>query len=125
MKNCFLLLLALFIVATSCKDKVVKEPKHLIEKEKMIDIIYDLAILEASRTQNMGVQYNYPKTGDFLKSKYKIDSLTFAQNIKYYASDMKSYKRMYNKVKKRLDKEGIAINGGKPLVPDPEESVVK
>jgi len=62
----------------------------------MIDIIYDLAILEAAKSQTSGA-YQYPKTTQFLKEKYKIDSLTFAQSTQYYASDMKEYKKCMTK----------------------------
>ena len=30
-----------------CKEDLVKKPEHLIEKSKMMDIMYDLALIEA------------------------------------------------------------------------------
>ena len=38
-----------------CKEDVVKQPKHLIEKSKMVNIMYDLALLEAIKYQNPAV----------------------------------------------------------------------
>ncbi len=127
MKKFILLFTTLIFVTTSCKEESIPKPKNLIEKDKMEDIIYDLAILEAARTQNSSVQ-NYVKPTEFIKNKYKIDSLTFAKSTQYYASDIKEYKKMYDAVKDRL----IAANGklkGKKIAKAvefvPEEGIVR
>jgi hypothetical protein len=104
MKNFILILLVLFL-SVSCKKDLVKEPKRLIEKEKMIDIMYDLSLLEA-------IRYQHPASLDsmevsptrFILQKYKVDSMQFAQSNMYYASDYKNYKEMFDEVGKRLDK---------------------
>jgi len=113
-----LLFIAIALTTVSCKDAVVEKPKNLIERSKMVDIIYDLSILEAARTQTAGVQ-NYPKSTEFIKNKYKIDSLTFAKSSQYYASDIKEYKKMYNEVKERLAAERVKLNGGAPIKENP------
>ena len=119
-----LLFIAITLIMISCKDEVVEKPKNLIERSKMVDIIYDLSILEAARTQTVGVQ-NYPKSTEFIKNKYKIDSLTFAKSTQYYASDIKEYKKMYNEVKERLAAERVKLNGGAPIKENLEEGVLK
>jgi len=124
MKKYTLFFIAIILIAASCKDKVIEKPKNLIERDKMIDMIYDLAILEAAKAQTSGT-YQYPKTTQFLKEKYKIDSLTFAQSTQYYASDMKEYKKMYDEVKERLNAENTKLNGGQPIKENPEEGIVK
>ncbi|MES2240597.1 MAG: DUF4296 domain-containing protein [Bacteroidota bacterium] len=88
----------------SCKDKAVKEPDHLIEKETMQNIIYDLALLDAIKYNEPNTTENYrvnPK--EFIYKKYKIDSVQFAQNNVYYASNFEEYKSMYDNVVKRID----------------------
>ena len=90
----------------------------------MVDIIYDLALLEAAKSQTSGT-LSYPKPIEFIKNKYKVDSLTFAQSTQYYASDIKDYKKMYNEVKERLNANTIKLNGGKPLVPNTDQPIVK
>ena len=119
-----LLFIAIALTTVSCKDEAVEKPKNLVERSKMVDIIYDLSILEAARTQTVGVQ-NYPKSTEFIKNKYKIDSLTFAKSTQYYASDIKEYKKMYNEVKERLAAERVKLNGGAPIKENLEEGVVK
>lgn len=124
MKKIVLCILVLTFFTISCKDAVVKKPKNLIERSKMIDIIHDLALLEGAKSQTVGT-LKYPKPIEFIKNKYKVDSLTFAQSTQYYASDSKDYKKMYDEVKSRLKKESIKLNGGKPLTPNTDQPIVK
>ncbi|WP_125717797.1 DUF4296 domain-containing protein [Flavobacterium ustbae] len=102
MKNFIVILLVLFL-SISCKKEVVKQPEKLIEKEKMIDIMYDLSLLEAMRYQkplSLDSLENDPTK--FILKKYKVDSLQFAQNNMYYASDYDNYKDMFDEVNKRI-----------------------
>ena len=100
------------ILILSCDFGVVKKPSKLINRSQMVDIIYDLSVLEALKSQNISAN-TYPTPTQFLKSKYKIDSITFAKNTKYYASDVKEYKKLYAEVQSRLEGEISKRNGGK------------
>jgi hypothetical protein len=127
MKKYILLFTILFFATTSCKEEIIPEPKNLIPKDTMEDIIYDLAILEAARTQNSSVQ-NYSKPTEFIKNKYKIDSLTFAKSTQYYASNINEYKKMYEGVRDRLAAENTKLSGKKivkAVEPILENGVVK
>jgi hypothetical protein len=98
----FLIILAVFV---SCKKELAKEPKHLIEKEKMVDIMYDLSLLGAMRSQNAVFLDSFKNnSNEYIYKKYKIDSIQFAQSNIYYAADFKEYKKMYEQVKLRLEK---------------------
>jgi hypothetical protein len=119
------LFFALLISFASCKEEVIKKPKKFIEKDKMTDMLYDLSLLEAVKAQNIVYQKNYPTASNFLKKKYGIDSITFAENAKYYGTDLKEYKKMYEKVKERLDNDIRANNGGKLINANPEDGIVK
>jgi hypothetical protein len=114
----YILILSLLCIVSSCKNEIVKEPKIRIERDQMIEILYDLAILEALKSQTMGQQTNYPKPFELIKEKYKIDSLTFVQNTQFYASDLKDYKKIYNEVKKKLDQESAKLNNGSEIAPE-------
>jgi hypothetical protein len=104
MKNFLLIVLVLFL-SVSCKKDLVKEPKRLIEKEKMIDIMYDLSILEAIKYQNpLSVDSMDTNQKKFVLQKYKVDSLQFAQSNIYYAADYDTYKDMFDEIAKRLEK---------------------
>lgn len=113
MKKLLLFFIGLVFVTSSCNNAAVEKPNNLLEEDEMVDMFYDLSLLDAMRNQGSFSQKKYPTSTEFLKQKYKIDSLTFAKNTLYYASDLKKYKRIYDSVKKRLDNESKKVNGGK------------
>ena len=97
----YLAVLALFI---SCKDDVIKKPERLIEKNVMLDVMYDLAVLEAIKYQNPASLDTFKiNSREYIYKKYKIDSLQFAKSNVYYASDYEGYKLMFEQITKRLD----------------------
>lgn len=102
MKNCIVIILVLFL-SVSCKKELVKQPAKLIEKEKMVDIMYDLSLLDAMRYQNP-IPLDSVETDPvkFILRKFKVDSLQFAQSNMYYATDYEGYKEMFDEVSKRL-----------------------
>ncbi|WPO79737.1 DUF4296 domain-containing protein [Flavobacterium sp. KACC 22761] len=102
MKNFVFIILVLFL-SVSCKKEIVKEPKGLIERGKMIDIMYDLSLLEAMKYQNpLSLDSVESDPKKFIFKKYKVDSLQFAQSNIYYASDYETYKDLYDELGKRL-----------------------
>src|SRR3970282_2916898 len=85
-------LLAIISVLVSCKEEVVKKPDRLIEKEAMVNIMYDLSLLEAIKYQNPTSLDTFkinPKK--YIYKKYKIDSLQFAKSNTYYGSNYEEY----------------------------------
>ena len=99
-----------------CKEDLVKKPDLLIERSKMMDIMYDMALLEAVKYQNPTVlDSNQIRPKQFIYKKYKIDSLQLAQNNVYYAADYKSYKIMFEEVVKRIANEKKRANAAVKL----------
>ena len=92
-----------FILLASCSNSVVSKPKNLIDEDKMVNIFYDLALLEAVRTQiPQEKQYYKGLPNNYIYKKYKIDSLQFVKSNQYYATDIANYKNMYERVKEKL-----------------------
>lgn len=103
-------IIVLFVL-TGCKKELVKEPKHLIERDKMVNIMYDLSLLEAMKIENPALMDSIKYTSNqYIYKKYKIDSVQFAQSNIYYAADYKEYEKMYNQIKARLDNEKTKVN---------------
>lgn len=101
----FLVVLA---ILTSCKKELAKAPKRLIDKDKMVNIIYDLSLLGAIKNQNAIFLDSFKGSANqYIYKKYKIDSIQFAQSNIFYAADVTEYKKMYDAVKMRLDKEKV------------------
>lgn len=99
-----------FLMVVSCAEKVVEEPDNLIPKEKMIDILHDLAILNATKT-TVGAKLDESgiEIMEFLYKKYQIDSVQFSESDLYYASLPSEYQSIYTEVETRLDKRQKAM----------------
>lgn len=111
MKN-IIFVLGVALIFASCKNEVMTKPKNLIEQDKMVAIIYDLAILEAMRSQPQqpGETNNVVNPKTYVFKKYRIDSLQFAESNHYYASDIGNYKKMYDEVKTRIETQQKQID---------------
>jgi hypothetical protein len=103
--------LAIVILFSGCKEEAVEKPERLIKKEKMVDIMYDLAILEGMKYQNPTslVTYNI-KPSQYIYKKYKIDSLQFAQSNVYYASNYEEYKDIFDEIIKRINDQKTVVD---------------
>ena len=100
--------LSIVLLLISCQDAVEK-PKNLIDEDKMIDILYDFALLEGIKADySLNQQSLNPEK--FIYKKYKIDSLQFVQSNAYYASDVQHYKEMYQKLNSKIDLKKTAID---------------
>lgn len=90
----------------------------------MIDILYDISLLEAIKSQNINGGISTKNANDFLFKKYKIDSIQLEKSNKYYASDIEEYKIMYLEVKKRLEEETKKGDGktDESIIPDNPET---
>jgi Domain of unknown function (DUF4296) len=105
----FLPIIAFFF---SCNNAIEKKPKNFLDRETMTNIFYDLAILESTQGYLPRIlSENQISPKKFIYQKYKIDSLDFVQNNRYYASDVELYKRIYDDVHKKLttDKENLQL----------------
>lgn len=100
--------LLFFLMATiffgSCKKEIVEKPSKLIDEDKMVDIIYDLTVMEAIKSEVM-LQSKPLNQREYIYKKYHIDSLQFAQSNHYYASDIANYKKIYEKVSNKIEAE--------------------
>lgn len=87
----------------ACNNSPVEKPDNLLSKEEMTNIIYDVMILQASKSyNNVEVKKEDLKIESYIFDKYKIDSSTYHQNQRHYASKPKEYEKMYKEVVERL-----------------------
>ena len=114
MKNLFVILFALLL--TSCGEKLLDKPEDLIPKDKMINILKDITILNSARSTSVTVLHDYkiePTT--FVFSKYGVDSLQFVTSDKYYASLPNEYEAMYVEIEKQLDNQKEQMSEAKKI----------
>lgn len=127
-----ILAIAFVYLLSACGgNSAIEKPEKLIDEDKMVDIFYDLALLEAIKAHNPGIIQNAKEPQKYIYKKYSIDSLQFAQSNRYYATDIKRYKKMYARVGKRLERNKKEMDSlasktapGKPELPQ-EGGMVK
>ena len=99
-----LFFLSFFILVTGCKNTTVEKPDNLIDEDKMIEILYDISILEAIKVTNpKSLETRKINSNKYIYQKYKIDSLQFVKSDLYYASDVNNYGKMYKKVIEKVE----------------------
>lgn len=100
MKITKILLFTFLCFSISCKKYYTEKPENLVDPDQMEEMLYDLAILDGLKNQNPTEKQ--PSPTQYIQAKYQIDSITFAKNLKYYATNIKEYRKMYEKIKTRL-----------------------
>ena len=85
-------------------------PEDLISKEKMADILYDIALINSIDNSHPQVlESKNIKVMDFVFKKYGIDSTQFVQSDRYYASVPVLYEEIYAAVEDRLERQRDSI----------------
>lgn len=103
---------ALAISLGACTNGPEK-PEKFIDEDKMISILYDVAVIDAIKSYSLNTTHDYPVNSQlYILKKYQVDSLQFAQNNHYYAADMVRYKKMFEKVNQLLEAEKKKIRSG-------------
>ena len=97
------ILLALMMLS-SCAQVEEAPPENLIGEEKMADLIFELAVLDAakgfvSKDQKERIDLD----ADSFYQFHNIDSAQFAISNAYYAKQPKAYLRIVNMAKTKLD----------------------
>ena len=106
-----------------CQNAPIEKPDNLIDQDKMVDIMFDINVLEAMKSQTtLVLEANKINPNTYIYKKYNIDSLQFAKSDKYYASDVKKYKEIFDAVNKRIEDQ---IEASKKLNTSPAPMPVK
>ena len=94
----------MLIILSSCAQVEEVPPENLIGEEKMADLIFELAVLDAAKgfvpkDQNERISVD----SDSFYRFHEIDSIHFTISNAYYAKQPKKYLRILNLAKKKLD----------------------
>ncbi len=106
----------LFLSLTACNDALLEKPDNLIPEDKMVEVLKDLAIVNAAKSTNISVLRDHdiqPMT--YIYQRHDIDSVQFVESDRYYASLPVTYERIYKKVESKLEKEEQAIEEAKKV----------
>lgn len=121
-----LFFLVFYSMLLSCTEKIIEKPEDLISKDKMVNIVYDLAIMTAAKNISPAVLEDYHiETMNYLFTKYKIDSVQFVRSDLYYASIPTEYLAIYKKVDSRLEKEQKKLEEARKRINDSTKQVME
>ena len=106
MNKLFLILLFIFLVFVACDKLPVEKPENLIKEKKMIDMLVDIHIAEAT--------FNHMRYDSIIKKsssanfyysileKYEVPDSVFEKSFVFYASVPRDFEKMYRKVMNQL-----------------------
>lgn len=105
LKKISLLLCVLISISSCYKYNKPEKPNNLISKDKMVNILIDLRVLNAiTGSDKKKLDSVHIKNEAYVYMKYSIDSTQFANSNAYYTSDVSEYESIYSKVKDSLNK---------------------
>ena len=108
--------IVLIIALLSCNDTLLEKPDNLIPEDKMVEILKDLAIVNAAKSTNVAVLHeNNIEPMTYIFEKHGIDSLQFVESDRYYASIPPEYEKIYKKVEAKLEMQTKAIEEAKKV----------
>lgn len=102
MKNWFIYLLLLLILSCQSADKT-KKPDKLLDQDKMVAILSDIAMLKAANDVNgnrLSKFIENPFT--YVTKKYDVDSVTIVRNIEYYNFQFNENLSIYEQVEENI-----------------------
>jgi len=105
------ILLSIVGLFLSCQDiEETPKPDNLIPEDKMVEILVDLAKVDAAFSIS---SKEYKKRGvvgrEMILEKYDIDSVQLVKSNAYYAEDFKVNQRIYEAVQTRLQRENDSL----------------
>jgi len=118
MKKIYILFTVIFLSIFSCDDPAVEKPKKLIPREKMIEMLTDIHIAEAtySNLKNQDNLLRNSNPADFYYSvlkKHNVTDTVFEKSYIYYASNPKIFEKMYRQVMNNLNEMEPEFSGRK------------
>ncbi len=107
-KNYIVFLIAVTLMVAACEEPVVKKPRKLIPRDKMVEMLTDIHIAESvfQNRRYSGEQILKFTEADFYYSilkKYNVADSVFEQSLIYYASLPIEYEKIYSRVLDKLN----------------------
>lgn len=113
-------LLILFLSA--CQNSKDELPEGVIAKSKMIKILTEVHILEASiNYENISIgirnQYNNTHYQELFK-RFEVDKVSFDTSLVYYKQNLEQFKEIYDSVFYNLDQKKKLLEEEETELPD-------
>jgi len=110
---------AIMLLFQACKED--KKTDHLLSKEKMTDLMYELTLLNSAKSMvNVQDSITVIQNSATILKKYGLDSLHFVEQHRYYASQENVYAEIFDSIHKRLEREIKILEA---LPEDPKDEI--
>jgi len=91
------------LIICACSEKQSKVPAHIIQPDKMSDILYDIHIVETSllhlQQTNHKVSDKHKELYDLTFKKHEVSKQEFDSSLTYYATkNLKALETVYAKI---------------------------
>lgn len=117
MKKLLAILSILFFALVSCDKLLVEKPENLIKEKKMIDMLVDIHIAEATfiHMRYDSIIRNSSSANFYysILEKYEVPDSVFEQSFVFYASVPRDFEKMYRKVMNQLSEIEQKYSGRK------------
>ncbi len=118
MKKNIIILFFWVLCFAACDDSEVEKPENLIKESKMVDMLVDVHLAEATyynRFHQDSTIANATST-DFYYSvldKYSVPDTVFEKSLIFYLSKPKNFEKLYRKVQSKLSEMEQEFSGRK------------
>lgn len=103
MKKIHYLFFICVITLLSCNSNtIVKKPKNLIPKDKMVQVLTDVYIAKSAKNVNNIYKERNINYLSFIYKNHQIDSATFENSLKYYTINVSEHEEILKQVKENL-----------------------
>jgi len=103
MRNVIAIFFVLIFLGCNSIERPEK-PDNLIPKAQMIDIMYDIFLLNSAKGVNKRMlESNGIEPEQYVFEKYGIDSTQFANSNNYYSYDTKTYESILEGIKEKIN----------------------
>ncbi len=97
------------MIVFSCQSIEKKEkPTTFIEEDQMVEILTEIAFIKAAKSSyRKSFNENKLNPEAYILKKYNIDSAVFAQSNIWYSSQLETYEKVFERVKKNLKEKEV------------------
>ena len=91
------------LIFISCGNIAMKKPPNLISEDQMVDILYDMMLINSAKGVNKQLLEKSIKNPEkYIYEIHSIDSLQFVESNAYYTYKSDAYKAIYEKIEQKL-----------------------
>lgn len=114
--------LFIFLLTILGCSKTIEKPAKFLEKDQMTNLMFELSLLTASRSNYTQDSIFKGLTPQNVLEKYNLDSLSFIELNNYYIQHPEVYFEIFDSINSRLQKK---IKYFESLPEDPRDTIKK